>query len=63
MVDYPNLWAYVRDIYHIDAIKRTVNMEHARRHYYESHHTINPAGVVTVAPELDWEAKPMRMTG
>lgn len=55
LVDYPNLWGYVRDIYSMDAIKRTVNMEHARRHYYESHSTINPTGVVTVPPQINWD--------
>ena len=56
LIDYPNLWAYTRDIYAIDAIKRTVNLEHARRHYYESHTMINPTGVVTIAPQIDWDA-------
>lgn len=56
IVDYPHLWEYVRDIYQIKEIQNTVNMEHARRHYYESHSTINPTGVVTMSPEINWDA-------
>ena len=55
LVDYPNLWGYVRDIYQMNAIKSTVNMEHARRHYYESHSTINPTAVVTIPPQINWD--------
>jgi len=27
-----------------------VNMEHIKRHYYESHRTINPTGIVPIGP-------------
>jgi glutathionyl-hydroquinone reductase len=27
-----------------------VNMAHIKRHYYESHRTINPTGIVPVGP-------------
>lgn len=29
---------------------------HIERHYYESHRTINPTGVVPLGPELDFES-------
>jgi len=32
----------------------TVNLTHIKRHYYESHKTINPTGIVPVGPELGW---------
>jgi len=59
--DYPNLWAYTRDIYQTGNIAYSVNMKHIKEHYYASHGTINPTGVVpmgvggdlTVAHERD----------
>ncbi len=55
LIDYPNLWAYTRDLYQQPGISQTVNMEHARRHYFESHKTINPHGIVPVMPaDLDF---------
>ncbi len=51
--DYPNLWGYTRDLYQHAGVAQTVNMHHIKHHYYESHDTINPSGVVPVGPELD----------
>ncbi|MGK7930436.1 MAG: glutathione S-transferase family protein [Microcystaceae cyanobacterium] len=54
IVDYPNLWGYVRELYQIPGIAETVNLFHIKNHYYQSHTTINPTRVVPVGPELDW---------
>lgn len=54
LVDYPNLWEYTRRIYHIPGIKETVNFDHIQQHYYYSHKTINPNGIVPVGPDLDF---------
>ena len=51
--DYPNLWAYTRELYQYEAVKETINMHHIKHHYYVSHTTINPSGVVPVGPEID----------
>ena len=56
LVDYPNLWAYTRDIYQLPGVAETVNMEHIKRHYFESHRHINPYGIVPDGPELDFSA-------
>lgn len=56
IVDYPNLWAYSRDLFQWPGIGETVNITHARRHYYQSHHTINPTRIVPITPEIDWFA-------
>jgi glutathionyl-hydroquinone reductase len=56
IADYPNLSAYTRDIYQWPGIAATVNFEHIRRHYYESHRSINPSGIVPVGPPLDFTA-------
>lgn len=53
LVDYPNLWEYTRRIYNMDGVKDTVNFDHIQQHYYYSHNTINPNGIVPVGPELD----------
>ena len=53
IADYPNLSGYLRDLYQSPGIAETVNFTHIRRHYYESHVTINPTRVVPLGPELD----------
>lgn len=53
LCDYPNLWGYTRDIYQMPGVAQTVRMDHIKTHYYASHQTINPSGVVPVGPVLD----------
>lgn len=55
IADYPNLSGYLRELYQIPGVAETVNMNHIKRHYYESHGTINPTGVVPLGPELKLE--------
>lgn len=54
--DYPQLSGYLRDIYQMPGIAQTVNFQHIKGHYYESHKTINPTGIVPLGPLLDLEA-------
>ncbi len=54
IADYPNLSNYVRDLYQVPGIKETVNLTHIKRHYYGSHATINPTGIVPLGPEIDY---------
>ena len=56
IADYPYLSAYTPDIYQWPGVAATVNFEHIRRHYYESHRSINPTGIVPVGPLLDFTA-------
>jgi glutathionyl-hydroquinone reductase len=56
IVDYPNLSAYTRDIYQLPGVAGTVNFGHIKRHYYESHPSVNPTGIVPVGPVLDFAA-------
>ena len=51
---YPNLWAYTKRIYQLPGMAQTVNFDHIKRHYYGSHKTINPTGVIPMGPTLDW---------
>lgn len=56
IADYPALSGFVRDLYQHTGIAGTVNFEHIKHHYYESHRTLNPAGVVPAGPVLDLAA-------
>ncbi|MBJ6127595.1 glutathione S-transferase family protein [Microvirga splendida] len=56
IADYPHLSGYLRDLYQTDGIAETVNMAHIKGHYYESHKTINPTGIVPAGPILDLDA-------
>jgi glutathionyl-hydroquinone reductase len=53
VADYPNLSGYLRDLYQVPGVAGTVNMQHIKGHYYESHRTINPSGIVPIGPDLD----------
>ena len=50
IVDYPNLWGYVRDLYQVEGVSNTVNMDHIKRHYYMTHPDLNPTRFVPVGP-------------
>lgn len=54
IADYPALSAYVRDLYQWPGIADTVDFTHIKGHYYQSHRTINPTGVVPVGPVQDF---------
>ena len=56
IADYPNLPNYLRDLYQVPGVAETVNMDHIKRHYYGSHASINPTGIVPKGPELDFTA-------
>lgn len=54
IVDYPNLWAYTRAIYQTPGVAETVHMDHIKGHYFQSHDSINPTGIVPRGPVLDF---------
>ncbi len=56
IADMPNLHGYLRELYQVPGVAETVNLTHIKRHYYESHGTINPTGIVPVGPELDLDS-------
>ena len=55
IADYANLSGYLRELYQWPGASETVNFDHIKRHYYASHTTINPTGIVPVGPVLDLE--------
>lgn len=54
LVDYPQLWAYARELYQWPGVADTVNMDHIKNHYYRSHPAINPTGIVPRGPLIDF---------
>ena len=60
LVDYENLWSYTRELYQWPGVAPTVNFDHIKQHYYRSHHSINPNGIVPAGPILDLDRPPSR---
>jgi putative glutathione S-transferase len=53
IADYPHITGYLKQLYAVAGVKETVDFDHIKRHYYQSHRTINPTGIVPVGPVLD----------
>jgi glutathionyl-hydroquinone reductase len=56
LVDHENLWPYFRDLYQSFGIADTVRLDQIRAHYYRTHPSINPNGLVAVLPDADFDA-------
>jgi putative glutathione S-transferase len=54
IADYPNLSNWLREMYQLPGVASTVDFVHIKHHYYASHATINPTGVVPKGPEQDF---------
>lgn len=52
--DYHQLSNYLRELYQVPGIAETVRFRHIKPHYYGSHASINPTGIVPRGPELDF---------
>lgn len=52
IADYTNLWGYTRELYQWPGVRETTNFQHIKGHYYQSHKTINPSGIVPLGPAL-----------
>ena len=52
--EYPNLFNYTKDLFQIPGMASTVNMEHIKKHYYGSHPSINPYGIIPLGPDIDY---------
>ena len=50
----PELLGYVCDLYQQPGIAETVSMDHIKNHYYGSHASINPTGIVPKGPEINF---------
>ena len=56
IADYPNLSSYLRELYQWPGIAATCDLDHIKQHYYRSHESINPTGIVAKGPEVDLDA-------
>jgi putative glutathione S-transferase len=56
LVDYDNLWPYLRDLYQTPGVAETVDMDHIVEGYYGGMGSLNPAGIVPVGPDIDFKA-------
>jgi len=56
IIDYSNISNYLRDLYQVRNVAETVHFDHIKSHYYVSHKTVNPTGVVPVGPVMDLQA-------
>jgi putative glutathione S-transferase len=54
LASYPAISGYVRELYQVPGVAETVSFEHIKTHYYVSHLTINPTGVIPLGPEQDF---------
>ena len=54
IVDYPNLWAYTRELFQWPGVADTVDLDHIVRHYHYSHDSINPHRIIPINPVLDY---------
>jgi putative glutathione S-transferase len=51
LTEFPNLWAYARRLYQLPSFGETVDFDQIKRHYYVTHDTINPTGIVPKGPD------------
>ena len=54
IVDYPNLWRYLRTLHAMAGFGSTTDLFHIKHHYYESHPSVNPTGIVPAGPDMDY---------
>lgn len=55
IVDYPNLSNYVRELYQVEGIADTVDIDYIKRHYYFSHTSVNPTQLIPKGPALNFD--------
>lgn len=56
IADHPNLVGYLRELHQTRGVAETCDLDHIKRHYYGSHPSINPTGIVPKGPALDLDA-------
>jgi glutathionyl-hydroquinone reductase len=54
IADRPNLSAYLERLLAVPGVRETVDLDHIKRHYYVTHPSINPSGIVPIGPDLPW---------
>lgn len=54
IIDTPQLWSWLRDVYQLPGVAETTNFRHIKAHYYGTHRNINPTGIIPLGPEIDF---------
>jgi putative glutathione S-transferase len=49
--EYQHIASYVRELFQVPGIRHTIDMPYIKAHYYGSHRTINPTGVIPAGQE------------
>lgn len=57
IIEYPNLFNYLLDLYQRSQFKVTCNTDYVKRGYYMSMTDINPHRIVPRKPIIDFEQK------
>ncbi|MFO8155383.1 MAG: glutathione S-transferase family protein [Pseudomonadota bacterium] len=60
LMDYAELWDYTRALYQVPGVAETVHMDHIKHHYYGSHPTLNPTGIVPRGPFINFSSPARR---
>jgi glutathionyl-hydroquinone reductase len=55
LVEYQYLWPYARDLYQWPGVSETMSFEEIRTHYYCTHPSINPTGLIAMLPAASFE--------
>jgi putative glutathione S-transferase len=56
LIDFPNLWRYAKDLYHIPAFKETTDFDHIKRGYHLGSLERNPYQLLPLGPDLSvWD--------
>jgi putative glutathione S-transferase len=57
LAEMPVLWAYARDLFQTPGFGDTVDFDHIKRHYYQTHDRINPTRIVPKGPDpAGWQS-------
>ncbi|MGI3184536.1 glutathione S-transferase family protein [Nioella aestuarii] len=56
LMDYPNLWAYAREIYAMPGVAATVRFDIYKAGYFSPSELRNPLGIVPAGPVINWSA-------
>lgn len=51
---FDNLYQYMLDLLSHESIRKTIDIEYMKLHYYFSHKHINPYGIVPAGPVISW---------
>lgn len=54
IMDYPNLWAYAREIYQMPGVAGTVSFNIYKQGYFSPSPLRNPLGIIPAGPDSDW---------